>query len=401
MTPRKSAENKWYVDVLFVLFILTICTIATIPQLEAGDYRNHISWTAELAERHYSHLPHPLYQQITLIIKTLIPFNVLNKLTNYAFALRPHWYYKLPGLLTAILSYLATALLIQKRFINYISGDCKKRQVLSWTATSICMIVAPILLFTLDQRLIIGYINPNLWHNPTYTLVKPFALWIFFFVIDYWDKPITFRRWISLAVMTGLSILAKPNFILAFLPALFVTLVIQTHSLKKLSWGMLSAMTIPAVILLLYQYSMSSAASGNQFFLIPFKAALYSAGSWINMIVFYLLSILFPFLVGIFSFNKVMDKFEFQLVWMNFVVAFLTWILFVELPYMSSLNFGWGLNLALFLLFTYSIGWLLRNPWWVKKRDWKTALTGVALGMHFLSGVVYTLITIIHPGPVR
>ena len=181
MTPRKSAENKWYVDVLFVLFILTICTIATIPQLEAGDYRNHISWTAELAERHYSHLPHPLYQQITLIIKTLIPFNVLNKLTNYAFALRPHWYYKLPGLLTAILSYLATALLIQKRFINQISYDWKPRQIISWMATFICMIVAPILLFTLGDRLLIGYIKPNLWHNPTFNLVKPFAVWIFFF----------------------------------------------------------------------------------------------------------------------------------------------------------------------------------------------------------------------------
>jgi hypothetical protein len=140
MAPPKNAENKWYIDVLFVLIILTVCTIATIPQLEVGDYRNHINWTAELAERHYSHLPHSLYQQITLIIKALIPYKVMNTLTGWAFAYNPEWYYIFPALLTAILSFLATALLIQKRFVNYISGDCKYRQVLSLVATSICMI---------------------------------------------------------------------------------------------------------------------------------------------------------------------------------------------------------------------------------------------------------------------
>ena len=401
VTPRKGAENKWYIDVLFVLIILTVCTIATIPQLEAGDYRSHIIWTAELAERHYSHLPHPLYQQITLIIKAIIPYKILNSLTGYAFANNPDLYYIFPGLLTAILSFLATALLIQKRFINYISSDCKYRQVLSWVATSICMIVAPILFFTLNERLIVGYIKPNLWHNPTFNLMKPFAVWTFFFVVDHWKGQLNNNQWIALSLMTSFSILAKPNFILSFLPALSLLLLVQNRSLRRLPWKLLSAIIIPAVLVLLYQYALKYYGNSSQQIVFqPFKAVLAATGNALNIIFFYLLSILFPLLLSIFSKNRIEEKFEFSLVWINFGVAILTAILFVEQPHMNSFNFLWGQNIASFFLFVYSVGWLLRNPGWFKQKKWQTVIIVLVLTLHIIAGITYTLITIISPGPV-
>lgn len=394
-------KTRWYIDVFFLILILTICTIATIPQLEAGDYRNHIIWTAELAERHTTHLPHPLYQQITLIVKSLIPFKVMNFLTNNAFQIHPDWYYKLPGLLTALISYLATALLLQHRFINYINTDNKFRQILSWVATLICLIVAPILLFTMGERLIVGYIKPNVWHNPTFSLLKPIALWIFFFVVDYWKESMNFRQWISLSIMTSLAILAKPNFILSFIPALGLLLLFYNRSLRRLPWKLLTAMMIPAFILLVYQYAIQYySSSDQQLVIIPFKAVIAYTGNVFNLLIFYLLSILFPILVSIFYRHNIENRFAYFLVWLNFGVAVFTAILFVEQPHMGSFNLMWGQNIASFFLFTFSIGWLLKNPQKLQQKNWQTVMILLALSLHIISGIAYTLRTIFFPGPV-
>ena len=201
--------------------------------------------------------------------------------------------------------------------------------------------------------------------------------------------------------MTSFSILAKPNFILSFLPALGLLLLVQNRSLRKLPWKMLSAIIIPAVLVLLYQYALKYYGSSSQHLVIlPFKAVLAATGNAFNLIFFYLLSILFPLLLSIFSKNWIEEKFEFSLVWINFGVAILTAILFVEQPHMNSLNFLWGQNIASFFLFIYSTGWLLKNPGWFTQKKWQTVIIVLVLTLHIIAGITYTVITVISPGPV-
>ena len=399
---QEESSNRWWADALFILLTLTICTIATYPQLKSGDFPVHIGWAKELNEKNFVLRPNILYQQLTIAFKAFIPFDLINLATNDALEDYYHaWYYRLPALLVTLASYLATALLLKHRFMKVTQISQKHRQLVCWVSALVCMVVAPILLFTLGQRLIIGYINPNVWHNPTYSLLKPFALWIYFFVVEHWKTKISLTQWLATGLMTGLSILAKPNFILSFLPALGLLLFLQTRSLRRFPWKLVSALFIPALFVLLYQYVvMYSLNAENQIYLVPFKAAIFSAGNAINLILFNFLSLLFPLLVSFISMNFIRDRFEFNLVWLNFGVAMITWLLFVELPHMSSLDFLWGPNLAVFILFVYCVGWLLQNPVWWKKRSWQTAITKIALGFHLISGVVYTLITIINPGRV-
>lgn len=393
---------RWWVDALFIFLTLALCTIATYPQLESGDFPVHIGWAKELNENNFVLRPNILYQQLTIAFKAFMPFDLINLATNDALEDYYHaWYYRLPALLVTLAGYVATAWLLKQRFMKLSKLQQKHRQLLSWVLALVCMVVAPILLFTLGHRLIIGYINPNVWHNPTFSLLKPFALWIYFFVVDHWRENISWKQWLALGLMTGLSILAKPNFILSFLPALGLTLFMQTRSFRRLPWKLITALVIPAAVVLLYQYViMYSLNAENQIYLVPFKTALFSAGSAVNMIIFYLLSLLFPLLVSLFSVKFLQDRYEFNLVWLNFGVAFLTWLLFVELPHMSSLDFMWGPNLAVFILFVYCLGRLLQNPDWWQQKNWQTMLTKIALGLHLLSGIVYTLITIINPGRV-
>lgn len=399
---QDKVRNRLWVDVLFILLTLILCTIATYPQLKSGDFPSHISWAAELAERHYSHRPNALYQQLVIVVKAFIPFNILNQLTGDAFENYQVWYYRLPGLLVTLGSYLATVLLLQHRFVKFLKAESKWRQVTSWIVALVCLFVNPILLFTLGKRLIIGYLPANVWHNPTYSLLRPFALWVYFFVVDHWKLKISGKQWLALGVMTGLSVFAKPNFVLSFLPALGLLLLLQTRSFRRLPWLLLSALVAPAALALLYQYViMYTTIAENQIYLVPFKAALFSAGNASNMIIFYLLSLLFPLTVSYLSYKYLNDRFEFLLVWMNFGVALLTWLLFVELPHMSSLDLMWGPMLAVFLLFVYSIGWLLTNPSWIRQKSWQSFLTKITLGLHIISGIVYTLMTLINPGRVR
>ncbi len=399
---QQEARNLWWVDALFITLILIICAVATYPQLKVGDFPSHIIWAQELAERNYVLRPNILYQQLVVIVKTLIPYHIINRYTNNALEYYHAWYYRLPAFIVTLAGYLWTALLLKQRFAKLINPEVRHRQTWIWLAVLACMIASPILLFTLRSRLIIGYIKPNVWHNPTFSLLKPFALWIFFFILDHWNQQLSLKQWFSLALMTSLSILAKPNFILSFLPAFALLLLIQIRSIKNLPWGILSAMIIPAGLTLLYQYLvMYSMNAENQIYLIPFKAALYSAGSAVNMVIFYLLSVLFPLQLSISTFKNVSKQFDFQLVWLNFAIALLTWILFVELPHMTSLDFMWGPNLGLFLLFVYAIGWLLQNPRWLKQKSWQSAFSILAISLHVISGIVYTVITLVKPGPVR
>lgn len=399
--PQENYKNKWWIDVLFILFILVLCTVGTYRPLKDGDFPIHIDLAKELNDLGYIDTPHTLYQRLILVVKAFIPSGLINQITNRTSEQNYNIYLKLSALFVTLMSYLATGLLLQRRFLRMFLPNQKYRQTLSWLTALICMNVAPILLFTLGDRLLVGYIKPNVWHNPTFNLLKPFALWIFFFVIDHWKLKISGKQWVLLSLMTGLSILSKPNFILSFLPAVFLLLLLRIRSLRGIPWRLLLAMIIPAFLLLGYQYLVKySGSSESQIAFMPFKGVFAYAGNAHKLVIFYLLSILFPIIYSIFADKKIKEEFEFQLVWINFGTAVLTPVLFVEQPYMGSFNFMWGQNIASFLLFVNTIGWLIYDSSWIGQRNWKTSTIIVTLILHAISFIVYSTIVIFTLGPI-
>ena len=57
--------------------------------------------------------------------------------------------------------------------------------------------------------------------------------------------------------------------------------------------------------------------------------------------------------------------------------------------------------MAVFLLFAVSLNYLVRDYNRLAIQAWKTNLMFGVLALHLVSGVIYTVITIINPGPVR
>lgn len=106
----------------------------------------------------------------------------------------------------------------------------------------------------------LGQGSPNVWHNPTLNIMKPFALLGLFFALDIFSaKP---NRWYLFLgfVCCGLSVLAKPSFIIAFLPAIWIVAFIKWYlhqfsaDFFKQCFFYLLFLSLVSVFLLLYQY---------------------------------------------------------------------------------------------------------------------------------------------------
>ncbi len=390
------------IDVFFVLLTLVVFLVATLQQIQVGDYKPHIAFAVEMAKNNPVPVPHALFQKLILVLRTILPFRILQDFSGFWQYLYDHSFTAC-AILIAMASYLATILILKKRlYQNWKTSLWNKAYLYAWLAGFCLLMVNPIILFTLKSRLILGYLPANLWHNPTYILMRPFALWLFFFIQDYWETRLDAKQWWLVAIVSYLVIFAKPNFTLSMLPALGIFLVLKAGSLRKWNWSLLTALGVPALLSLTYQYwFLAQYPSESSFFFAPLVGALFYTKNGFVLIAFLLLSIAFPLMVSILDYKQALSRVDFQLAWLNFAVALLTFLLFTELPHVAMLNFSWGAVMAVFILFVVSLNHLVHDYHRLVIQAWKTKLLCGLLALHFVSGVVYTIITIVYPGPVR
>jgi hypothetical protein len=71
-----------------------------------------------------------------------------------------------------------------------------------------------------------GIVNPNVWHNPTAIFAAPFALLLFHQAILYLENP-GYQMALSIGIAGALCALAKPNYLLAFLPGFGLVLAVD------------------------------------------------------------------------------------------------------------------------------------------------------------------------------
>lgn len=400
--PKLQPRLRRGIDVFFVCLTLTVFLVATFQQIQVGDYKPHIAFAVEISENNPVPVPHALFQKLILILRTLLPFRILQSFSGFWQYLYDHSYTAC-AILIVIAAYLATIFILKKRFYeNWKAFLGNKAYIYAWLAGLCLLLVNPIILFTLKSRLILGYIPANLWHNPTYILMRPFALWLFFFIEDHWDKRLEAKQWWLVAFISYLVIFAKPNFTLSMLPALGIFFIIRSGPLKKWNWALLTALGVSALLSLAYQYwFVAQYPSESSFFLAPLVGALFYTKNGFVLIAFLLLSIMFPLMVSILDRKEALRRVDFQLAWLNFAVALLTFLFFTELPHIAMLNFSWGAVMAVFIIFMVSLNHLVLNFHRLAIQAWKTKVLLGLLALHFVSGVVYTSITIIYPGPVR
>ncbi len=389
--------------VLFSCVTIRHATHAT----HRGDYYDHIRWAQEMATTGIPRLPHCLYHQLVIVVRTLIPFELFDLIRpGLAISLARHSF-TIAGVLVPMLCYVILSLLLYDRAQRELSGlVAQTRQVVSALLAVSLMLVAPVNLFTVfEHRLYLGYIGINVYHNPTVLLLKALALPLFWIVSDHLTvevKPITT---LFIAALTAITTMAKPNYTMCLVPALAVWSLWRLWQKKNVNgrfviYGVLA----PALLTLAYQYwiAFSSDQSGGGILFAPLLAMGHYASA-ARLGAMFLGSILFPLGTSI-LYPELRKEQRLVLAWLTFLVgSFMAYFLAEDKYELSALNLVWGAQVALFILFVEVTFFVMRSisflphPNQRSKVSKRTVVSLLLFGLHLISGLAWYMAEVIWP----
>lgn len=404
--PVQMTRDQKSLALLFMA-VAFVFGIVIYRQLPVGDYQHHLEWARELSDSGYIYRPpNNLFQNLVVILRPLIPFRVFTKISPYINTLIDAKSYDITTLFLMVAAMAATALIVFKRFTDM--WDTAKKKYSPWLTvglTLVAMLVGPIFFFTMPERTYLGYITGNVYHNPTFILLKPMAMLVFYLTFRQLYSPPGWKPIVLGAVWLALATQAKPSFTITFLPAVGLLALFQIKRFRSLNWWyVIVTLALPAVVILAEQFYMTYlGADSDSIIFAPFKAILQYVPNLGSVFLFILLSILFPLLLTLFYRQQLRDDKTVLLAWLNFVVAIVIALLFSEVKNMAHLNFWWGAMVALFILFTETIGQAARLGVFdfqnQKRMAVNIVLTGT-LSLHFVCGVIYYMNSIFYPAPV-
>jgi hypothetical protein len=290
---------------------------------------------------------------------------------------------------------LLTLSVIAKGILSYlVLKNASGRKLIAAFATIALVLIMPLPNWWKPEQIYLDKIAPNLWFNSTFILTMPFAVLLFFSAIS-WLRTLSLRSWLWVLISCLMSVLTKPNYALAFIPALGVAVLIritifQNREFARALWCF-AGLTLVAIFILGLQYADSYLSSGvtpsasatsSPFIIAPFAVwTLYSP----NIPASLLLSIAFPLSVAILYFDKIKANLPTLLAWGVWLVALLQYILLAETgEYFRDGNWGWGSNIAMYIVFLTSMMVVLSEP--ISRRFY---LVTVVWTLHLATGIYY------------
>jgi len=353
-----------------------------------SDYEVHNQLAVQVVEapaEFFRNTPHFLYHVSTALSYVMLPGR------NQDAA----------GAITMILSYLALMMLIYGQLRRMTR---RARHVLAFfiaaLLTVMLLLVTPITFFT-PQNHYFGYFTPHVYHNPTINLMKPFAVLLFFAALPiFYDKSALSLRWIpAYALLTGLCLLAKPSFILAFVPALGLFTLIPLLRRQAIHWPvLLGGIVLPAILILAYQTL--TWTSGGGIGIDPLRVfhewtLHYEVNADKQLIFKLLLSITFPLSAYLLYLRNSTQNTMFNLAWLIFFVSAAMAYLLVDYTVIAAGDFGWGAQAGVLVLFIAAAAFLVQqnhafilNGGKMRWHHWlRLAICLLLLLLHFVSGL--------------
>jgi hypothetical protein len=237
-----------------------------------------------------------------------------------------------------------------------------------------------------------GQVTPNLWHSPTALFAMPFALLVFLAGLAVLERP-GYKTVALLSVAMALSVLAKPNFVLAFAPCfgpVLLALMVREVRAGRLESGnaalLVAGAFVPVVLLFLQQFAAITNEMGA-----PSKVLFDPLTIWkkqsSNIPASVVLGIVFPLVATVLYWREVFRDPAVPLAWAMLVVTTIEYALIREDSPVAGREwhgvFGFGMFPADQILFVVTCAFLLRQP-----ASWRRGASFVAFGMHVLCGVL-------------
>ncbi|SDY10238.1 hypothetical protein SAMN02910264_01449 [Ruminococcaceae bacterium YAD3003] len=233
----------------------------------------------------------------------------------------------------------------------------------------ICIFAIPIFIPVISERILSPYAG-SIWHNESYLGMRFMAMLVLLFFYQTNDKymlKFNLKNFIVESVLFLFVNWIKPNFIIAFGPAMLIMMIIDIVKAKGchfFNWMMYGIPVIIGSLILPYQYLIlfpgngSGSGDAGSVTLVLGDFFFYQKKPFLNL-VFVLAFPVFMFIIH----RKEFIKSRFHL------VCSLGWIFsFLEFFFLSETgirrgheNFYWGVRFFTFLIFVLSIGYFIND----------------------------------------
>lgn len=398
---RDAPSARYALDALVGVAAISLLTLFFAPTVQlVGDVKAHVGWARQLLSG--QPVPPDLTHQF---------FHRLVVLASRATGLPP----STTGLDVWIATYAATAGALYFYLVARLStAPGLARALAAATLTAGLMLVGPLTFLTLPHKNVyLGYIAPNVYHNPTQSLIKPLAIALFAGTAAALAGRLPRGGWsfvfpTALAAVAGC--LAKPSYALCVLPAAGFFAVARLIWRRPVAWELLLAgVLLPTLAVLVWMYvSAYGGGARSSLAWAPFAVAYHHSqlkAPGVGVFVIKQLgSILFPLLVLLLYPRGAVRDVHLGLGWLGFLAGAGWWYLFIERgPRWEHGNLGWSAQISLFLLFVASAAFVARRylaqPIAAPTRGeiLRLSAVGVALALHVGSGLVWYFVHLSTP----
>lgn len=369
------------------------------------DTGAHLRFAAATALTGREWGPYSLFEQSTIIVRSLIPFGALAQVWPSLGDRSVIW--DVSGVAVLVAFAVLLSQVLYRRFVPTVAPAVGRvAPAVAGVLTVIAVVVSPITVFTWGrQQLHDGYIRLANYENPSVSLVKPLALVLFWVLLDRIAGRASPKFVTATAALSLLTLHAKPSYTVCLLPALVVVAAWRRWCDRELDlrlWGL--GFAVPSVLGLAYQAAVFRGEGSVGW--APFEIIRgilnsrgLSAWAFVPLVV---LSALFPIVVLVAYRREAFRSTSLLTAWLVFVVGL---VVFCLLKVTERHDYGdlvWGAQVALFILFVESIRFaapVVLSPGPDGRR--RVGVAGVAvlavLVLHVLSGAVLWYHEVAHP----
>lgn len=252
------------------------------------------------------------------------------------------------------------------------------------------------------------YLAPTAWHNPTQQLNKLFAVVIFFAFVRMFIAPEARRHGrpeasnvrtasqiVGLALLSVLSAIAKPSFLLAFLPmsALYIAaLVARGRADRPLLTAYALGVALPTLLVLAVQYVAFFEVSRQQQVIVAPFAVYTDAGKFLVRLV---PTLLFPLVVTGLAMALRAVPTRMGLAWLYLAIAIVISVTLAEAGRVRSGNFLWTGQTGTFIVYVESFLLLISLEGRLSRRS--AMLAFGAFAVHVACGIGYAAAAVLYP----
>ena len=232
--------------------------------------------------------------------------------------------------------------------------DSENNEAKWYLITMIALTIGPFFIKGLNPHIYMGPGSPSVWHNVTLLTVKPFALLSVYFTIKFFLSN-RIKYFILAFIVTMVSIFAKPNFIIVFLPSLAVYMLLR-KMFDKRQLVFASLVILFSVAALAYQfinqYESGSEEGGKVIFDFLGVWSLYTPSVTVSIIM----ALGLPFLVTIFNYSSVKKNEYIKFTWLLVIFSTILFTCFAESgKRYGDGNFSWSWMISLGLIYIFTI----------------------------------------------